>query len=82
MGAEQIEDERSRAQSAQSFDQDFVFGGRVDFDMSSESLALVSISMLPDTRGLSKGAWEERGLEDIGLVAWMVQNHLFVFLRS
>lgn len=42
--AEQIEDERSRALSAQSFEQDVCFGRRVDFDMSSESLSLISIS--------------------------------------
>lgn len=47
----QIEDELSRAFQSEP-EVEPIFGAITDFDMSAESLALVSISMLPETRGL------------------------------
>jgi len=50
--AEQIEDEHSKAHSAQS-DQDFVFGGLAhDFDLATESLAWCKVSADPSRIGL------------------------------
>lgn len=47
----QIEDELSRAFQSEP-EVEPIFGAVTEFDMSAESLALVSISMLPESRGL------------------------------